>query len=128
MTSTGSDGTFFVYLEDVDVRGHVAYVTEGQLRAINRRLSDAPPQYRQTIPYRTFKRSDAQPLVAGEIAELTFDLLPTSYLFQPRHRIRVAIAGADASHFAILPGGAPTVRVHRTRLHASHVDLPVVRR
>jgi uncharacterized protein len=106
VTSTAGDGTFFVYLEDVDARGHVAYVTEGQLRAVNRRLSDAPSPYCQAVPYRTFKRSDAQALVAGEIAELTFDLLPTSYLFQPGHRIRMAIAGADVSHFAILPGRA----------------------
>ncbi|QUR67593.1 CocE/NonD family hydrolase [Mycobacterium spongiae] len=128
VTSTTSDGTFFVYLEDVDERGHVVYITEGQLRAINRRLSEAPPRYRQPVPYRTFKRSDAQALVAGEIAELTFDLLPTSYLFQPGHQIRVAIAGADASHFAILPGGPPVLHVHRSRLRASRVDLPVVRR
>jgi putative CocE/NonD family hydrolase len=126
VTSTASDGTFFVYLEDVDARGHVAYVTEGQLRAIDRRLSDAPSPYRQAVPYRTFKRSDVQPLVAGEIAELTFDLLPTSYLFQPGHRIRIAIAGADASHFAVLPGGPPIVRVYRSRLHGSRIDLPVI--
>jgi putative CocE/NonD family hydrolase len=127
VTSTASDGTFFVYLEDVDARGRVAYVTEGQLRAINRRLSEAVSPYRQVVPYRTFKRADAQPMVAGEIADLTFDLLPTSYLFQRGHRIRIAIAGADASHFAVLPGGPPTIAVHRNRRHASRVDLPVIR-
>src|SRR5262249_37195074 len=103
-------------------------ITEGLLCAINRRLSDAPPLYRLAVPYRTFQRSDARSLVAGEIAELTFDLLPTSYLFQPGHCIRIAIAGADASHFAILPGGPPIVHVYRSRLHASRIDLPVVRR
>lgn len=126
ITSTSSDGTFFVYLEDVDPRGRVAYITEGQLRAIHRRLSDGPPPYRQVVPYRTFASGDAWPLVPGEIARLTFDLLPTSYLFQPGHRIRIAIAGADASHFAILPGCAPTVRVYRSRMHASRIDLPVI--
>jgi putative CocE/NonD family hydrolase len=124
--STASDGTFFVYLEDVDASGHVAYVTEGQLRAIDRRLSESAPAYRQAVPYRTFKRSDAQSLVPGEMATLVFDLLPTSYLFQRGHRIRIAIAGGDASHFAIIPGGPPTVRVQRSRLHASRVDLPVI--
>ena len=77
VSSTASDATPFVYLEDVDDRGHVAYVTEGLLRATNRRLSEAPAPYRQSVPYRTFKRSDARPLVAGQITELTFDLLPT---------------------------------------------------
>ncbi|MBV9088794.1 MAG: CocE/NonD family hydrolase [Mycobacteriaceae bacterium] len=127
VTSTATDGTFFIYLEDVDASGHVAYVTEGQLRAIHRQLSDSPPPYRQPVPYRTFKRADARPLVPGKTAELVFDLLPTSYLFQQGHRIRIAIAGVDASHFAVLPGGPPTVRVHRSRLHASRIDLPVVR-
>jgi uncharacterized protein len=126
VASTASDGTFFVYLEDIDENDRVAYVTEGELRAIHRRLSDATPPYRQVVPYRTFKRADAQPLVPGEIAELRFDLLPTSYLFQRGHRLRVAIAGADASHFAILPGGPPTVQVHRSRLHNSRIELPVI--
>ena len=126
VTSTASDGTFFVYLEDVDSSGLVAYITEGQLRAIDRQLSDSAPPYRQAVPYRTFKRSDARSLVRGEMATLVFDLLPTSYLFQQGHRIRVAIAGVDASHFAVLAGGPPTVRVHRSRLHASRVDLPVI--
>ncbi|WP_240355456.1 CocE/NonD family hydrolase [Mycobacterium bourgelatii] len=126
LRSTASDGTFFVYLEDVDPRSRVTYITEGQLRAVHRRLSDAPPPYRQPVPYRTFTRGDARPLVDGEIAELTFDLLPTSYLFRAGHRIRVAIAGTDAHHFAILPGGPPTVRVYRSALHASRIDLPVI--
>jgi putative CocE/NonD family hydrolase len=128
VTSTASDATLFIYLEDIDARGHVAYVTEGQLRAINRRLSEGASPYRQAVPYRTFKRGDAQPLIAGEIAELTLDLLPTSYLFQRGHRVRVAIAGADASHFAVLPGGPPTIAIHRSSLHASRIDLPVIRR
>lgn len=126
VSSTARDGTFFVYLEDLDTDGRIAYVTEGQLRALHRRVSAGTPPYRQVVPYRTFARADAQPLVPGEISELRFDLLPTSYLFQAGHRIRIAIAGVDASHFAILPGGPPTVRIHRSSAHPSHIDLPVV--
>jgi hypothetical protein len=37
------------------------------------------------------------------------------------------MGGADASHFAVLPGGPPTLHVHRSRLHASRIDLPVIR-
>lgn len=128
VSSTADDGAVFVYLEDVDEHGSVVYVTEGQLRAIHRRLSDAAPPYRQPVPYRTFRRDDAHPLVRGEVAELTFDLLPTSYLFERGHRIRVAISGADASHFAIVRAGSPTIHVHRNRLHASRIALPVIER
>lgn len=126
VSASGADATLFVYLEDVDERGCVAQVTEGALRALHRRVGDGPAPYRQSVPYRTFKRGDAQPLGSGEIAELTFDLIPTSYLFRRGHRIRLAIAGADASHFAVLPAAAGTLGVHRSRLCASRIDLPVV--
>lgn len=126
LSVTGDDATVFVYLEDVDAGGRVAPVTEGQLRALHRQVADAPAPYRQTVPYRTFKRNDARPLKSGEIATLIFDLIPTSHLFRPGHRIRLALAGADASHFAVLPGTPPTFGVHRSRLRASRIDLPVV--
>ncbi|OBC10279.1 serine esterase [Mycobacterium sp. 852013-50091_SCH5140682] len=128
VSSTAADGTFFVYLEDVDSRGSVSYVTEGELRALHRHLSTDAAPYQPTVPYRTFRRADAQPLVRGEIAELSFDLLPTSYVFEAGHRIRIAISGADADHFAILPGGAPAICVHRDSAHPSRVELPVVTR
>lgn len=126
VSSSQTDADLFVYLEAVDDRGRVGYVTEGQLRAACRRVSITPPPYRQTVPYRSFTRGDAMPLIPHEITELSFDLLPTSYLFAAGHRIRIAIAGADASHFAVPDGTPPTLAVHRGRLHASRIDLPVV--
>lgn len=126
ISSTADDGTVFVYLEDVDARGRVAYVTEGQLRIIHRGLAAGPPAYRQVGPFRTFKRAAAQPLRPREIAELAFDLLPSSYVFEAGHRIRIAIAGADASHFAVVPSGPSTLYIHRTRSHPSRIDLPVI--
>ncbi len=126
VTSSANDATFFVYLEDVAADGRIAYVTEGELRALHRRLSDEAPPYRLVVPYRTFTRRDARLLTPGEVAEVTFDLLPTSYMFQRGHCIRLAIAGADASHFAQLPGGPPRWAVHRSPLRASRITLPVV--
>ena len=57
---------------------------------------------------------------------MTFDLLPTSYVFEVGHRVRIAVAGADASHFAVVPSGPSTLFMHRTRLHPSRIDLPVI--
>jgi hypothetical protein len=129
VTSTAEDGAFFVYLEDVDGEGRVSYVTEGQLRALHRRVSTSHPPYTQLTPYHSFERADASALVSGEAAELTFDLLPTSYLFRRGHRIRVAVAGADRDHFALIPAdGPPTIRVHRDAGRPSRVVLPVVAR
>ncbi|MGH8597793.1 MAG: CocE/NonD family hydrolase [Gammaproteobacteria bacterium] len=128
VSSTAADGQFFVYLEEVDEQGHVRYVTEGELRAIHRKVSKARPPYKTFGPYRTYLRRDALPLVPGQVAELTFDLLPTSNLFRKGSRIRIAIAGADKDHFELPTGEPPTVRVHRGGVYASRINLPVTPR
>jgi uncharacterized protein len=77
-------------------------------------------------PYHSFKRSDASPLPLGAVTEMTFEILPTSYLFKRGHSIRLALAGADKDHFAVLPGPPPIWRVHRDSVHASRICLPVM--
>jgi len=127
VSSTAADGAFYVYLEDVDEKGRVIYATEGQLRALHRRLSTECPPYNMFVPYHSFKREDGQPLVPGEIAEVVFGLLPTSVLIKKGHRLRVAIAGHDKDTFARVPAeGIPVIDVQRNSLYASHIDLPVV--
>lgn len=127
VTSTHNDGAFFVYLEDVDPAGKVTYITEGELRALHRKVSDEPPPYKMLVPYHSFKRKDGMPLVPGEVAELTFGMHPTSLLIKKAHRIRVAIAGHDKDTFARIPAeGTPTITVARNKVHASCIDLPVV--
>jgi len=127
VSSTANDGAFFVYLEDVDPKGRVTYITEGMLRAIHRKLSDEPPPYPTPVPFRTFLRKDAMPLEPEKTAELVFDLFPTSFLFKQGHAIRVSLAGADKDHFAFIPDEPPTIRLHRCSSAASRIDLPVVR-
>jgi uncharacterized protein len=126
VASTARDGNFFAYLEDVDEQGRVTYVTEGMLHGMHRKLSSGTPSYRDLVPYRTFTRGDAAPLEAGEVAELIFDLLPTSYLFRIGHSIRLALAGADKDHFFIPPGEPPVLSFFRDDQHASRIELPVV--
>ncbi len=127
VSSTEDDGAFFVYLEDVDESGVVHYLTEGILRGIHRQLSAETPPYVTAKPYRTFKRTDVDPLPRGETVELTFGLLPTSVLIRRGHRIRVAIAGADRDTFARIPAhGVPSLQISRNRNLASNIRLPVV--
>jgi len=129
VTSTATDGAFFVYLEDVDTSGKVTYITEGQLRAIHRKISADTPPYKLLVPYHSFKRKDAMPLTPGEIAELKFGLLPTSALIKKDHRIRIAIAGHDKDTFArIPPAGSLVITVIRNKSYASYIDLPIIKR
>jgi len=127
VTSTDPDGAFYVYLEDIDEEGRVAYITEGQLRAIHRKVSDETPPYKLMVPYHTFKQEDATPLVPGEVAEIDLDLWATSVLIRRGHRIRIAIAGADRDTFLRYPrdGSVPTITVERNRGHQSRITLPM---
>lgn len=128
VASTHNDGAFFVYLEDVDEKGIVRYVTEGQLRGLHRQLSSQPTPYWSGMPYRTFKRADADPLPQREFVELTFGLQPTSVLIRRGHRIRVALAGADSDTFARIPAqGDPVWQVSHGKILASCIRLPIVR-
>lgn len=129
VTSTATDGAFFVYLEDVDEQGVVTYVTEGALRALHRKISTDAPPYKTAVPYHSFKKKDAMPLVPGQIAELKFALQPTSVLIKKGHRLRVAIAGADKDTFARIPEtGVPLIKIARNKNNASWIELPVIAR
>lgn len=126
LSSTHDDAAFIVYLEHVSPDGHVRYVTEGELRAMHRRVAAERLPYVQAGPARSFRRQDLLPLTPGEITEIRFALMPTSVQFHAGDRIRIAIAGADADSFARVPANAdPTWTVHRSALHATCIDLPI---
>jgi len=129
VTSTHTDGAFFVYLEDVDENGKVTYLTEGELRALHRRVSKEPSPTKLPIPYHTFLKRDAMPLVPGQVAELKFGLQPISVLVKKGHRLRVAIAGHDEDTFIRIPAdGTPTIAVQRNGRALSMIELPVIKR
>lgn len=126
VASTHADGAFIAYLEDVSPLGRVVYLTEGQLRAVHRRVSDEPPPTAVFGPYHTFEREDALPMVPGDVAEISFDLQPISTVIRKGHRLRVALAGHDNGTFQRYPAqGTPTWRVQRNATHASWIDVPL---
>jgi putative CocE/NonD family hydrolase len=128
LSSTHTDGAFFVYLEDVDSNGRVRYVTEGILRGIHRKVGEDPSVWDRPIPYHSYRSEDAEPLVPGEVTALSFGLHPTSVLFKEGHRIRVSIAGHDASVFRRIPSeGTPELRIQRNSVYPSFIELPVIR-
>jgi hypothetical protein len=95
------------------------------LRAQMRRVRPAgEAPYALPVPYHSFARADAEPLVPGVAATLVFDLLPVSHRFRAGHRIRLAIAGADRDHFAPVAGPPPVWTIVRGA--DSWLELPVV--
>jgi putative CocE/NonD family hydrolase len=130
VASTHADGAFHVYLEDVAPDGRVTYLTEGLLRAIHRKVKD--PKTAPYVPlgvYHSLRKVDAQPLVPGEVAEISITLYPISVLICKEHCIRLAIAGHDASlKTRYPPEGIPELHFQRNSAYASYIQLPVMER
>jgi len=125
VTSTVTDGDFFVYLEWVDETGKSMYLTEGVLRASHRRVGIAP--YNAIgLPWHRSNREDLEPL-SPRPNEIRFDLQPTSVLFRKGQRIRVTITNADRdNNLTPVLNPAPTIRLFRNSTHPSHIVLPVI--
>ncbi|EFH09527.1 CocE/NonD family hydrolase [Teichococcus cervicalis] len=120
------DAALFVYLSEVEADGTVRYVTEGLLRALHRKESPAPAQYRTTWPFRSFRREDAAPLVPGQVERIRIPLLPISWVFRAGSRIRLSIAGMDADHCVQVPHGRPPeLRLLRGGDRGSALELPL---
>ncbi|WP_067465158.1 CocE/NonD family hydrolase [Actinomadura macra] len=118
------DADLHVYLEDVAPDGKVTYVTEGVLRLSNRAATARGRGDAAVRVPRTFARRDARPMTPNVPADVTIGLLSTSVLFKAGHRIRIAIAGADAHSIPAAPGSATQFTIVR---EASQVILPVAR-
>ncbi len=126
VATTEQDGSFFVYLEDVDPGGRTRYVTEGILRALHRKVRETPAGLQWVGPYHSLEEADAELLTPGEPAELAFSLYPTSWRFREGHRIRIAIAACDRDHFSHIPAGRiPDLTFYRDAIRASRIDLPL---
>lgn len=129
LSSTHEDGAILSYLEFIDNKGNVKHITEGELRLVCRMVSKDDPPYKIVVPYHSCKKEDAQPLVPGEITEITFGLLPTSILIKKGYKLRVVIAGADKDSFARYPKeGIPTITIERNKNYASYINLPTIPR
>jgi putative CocE/NonD family hydrolase len=127
LSSSEPDLALFVYLSEIEADGTERYVTEGLLRALHRKESMAPDNYRTTWPFRSFARADGAPLVPGRIERIRVPLLPVAWQFAKGSRIRLSIAGADNDHCGQVPHGRPPViSMMRGGEDASAIELPMV--
>ena len=125
LASDREDGSVFVYLEDVDPDGRSRYLTEGGLRLLHR--ATGPNPYLETeVPYRSYAGGDARPMVPDSVETVQIGLWPIAALVRAGHRIRIAVAGADADMFGPLPADGQTLQVYRGGDDPSRITLPVV--
>jgi putative CocE/NonD family hydrolase len=124
LRADAADGAVFAYLEEETAAG-VHYVTEGALRLIHRELDRTSAMFTSPAPYRSYLRGDARPMPTETITRIVFDLLPVAYRFARGSRIRLALATADADHFAPVPDAAKVLTIERTSTHPSALVLPI---
>ncbi|SDI72127.1 hypothetical protein SAMN04488245_12329 [Alloyangia pacifica] len=126
MQSSQPDAALFLYLTEVEADGTERYVTEALLRAIHRKVQEAPASYRTSWPFQSFRREDAAPLPVGEFEKLQLAFSPTAWRFSEGSRIRLSIAGADDDHCAQVPHGRPPLLTFaRGEAMPSRIILPV---
>lgn len=109
-------------IEDIAPDGSArSYQMLGRLRASHRTLAKPPYNY-LGLPWMTHAEADARPLPKAQATELTFDVLPMSYVFKAGHKVRVTITFADPARAA----SAPPVTILTGPQTPSHIVLPVI--
>lgn len=126
LSTNHKDGIVFVYLEDVDPTGKSRYLTEGGIRLIHRKITPNP-YFVNDLPYHSFNRLDAELMSPEEVTEISFYMWPISALIRKGHRVRIAIAGADAGTFdPISNKRGQIIKLYRGGSIPSQVKLPVI--
>ncbi len=111
--------------------GYAMNVAEGIVRARFRSFEQDRPSFRRAYAVKE------EPLVPGEMVEVTVDLWSTSYLFRAGHRIRVDVSSSSFPQFDVNPNtGEPFARrvsppvvaqntIYMGADHASSISLQV---
>jgi predicted acyl esterase len=119
----------FAYLEDVAPDGKVEVISHGRLAASQRKVSTKAPYDTMGLPWHSGLKADAAPMTPGKAEDLVFDLLPTSIIFQPGHRLRLTLAGADGRQRnleSVKMTPPPVLTVSLGGADGSTLSLPVV--
>jgi putative CocE/NonD family hydrolase len=127
------DTDWWVHLSDVDEAGRSHRLTLGALRARFRALED--PQYRAAGS--NFEREELLSGDPRDVVRYRIGVKGVANTFRKGHRIRIAVMNAMAHYtFPNSNTGGDEARattsvvgrmaIHHTRVHASHVVLPVL--
>jgi predicted acyl esterase len=122
LKTDAGDADVLARIDDVAPDGTTrSYQMLGRLRASHRALA-TPPYNHLDLPWRTFAEADARPVPAGEPVELTFDLLPMSYIFKAGHRLRLTLSFSDPQQ----RNAPPPVSILSGEATPSALTLPLV--
>jgi putative CocE/NonD family hydrolase len=116
-----TDAALHAYLEAVTPDGSVHYLTEGELRLRHRSLATPAPGAAE--PFHAHTADTARDLEPGVVEQVELSLLPLAVEVPAGHRLRLALAGADAGTFVRIPARGPvTWTVH---CDGTWLELPI---
>jgi uncharacterized protein len=119
------DADVFAYLEDVAPDGSVRVVAEGRLKASLRATAKPNWKIPGDYPWHRSFVEDVQPLTPGEPVKLSFDMMPSSWIFKAGHRIQITLRGADERERLRDGGLAKRITILADAAHPSAMRLPV---
>jgi len=127
LTSDQPDGALHAYLDAVAPDGSTHYLTEGVLRLTHRKVSTDTPVYPPFGPYHSYLEKDAAPMPVREPQAVALGFYATSVKIPAGYRLRLGIAGADATSFVRVPktGPAPNWLIHHGGTLASEISVPL---
>ena len=127
LTSDQPQGALHAYLDAVAPDGRAHYLTEGVLDLKHRRVSSDLPVYPHFGPYHSFLAGDAEDMPVGRPTSVALGLFSTSARIPAGYRLRLSLAGADATSFARIPadGPAPEWQVHHGGVSPSRITVPM---
>jgi putative CocE/NonD family hydrolase len=125
LSSSVASGVVIVYLEDVAPDGRVIYVTQGLLNLAHRKLAASDTGI-SADPLHSYRKADMLAMTPGAAEDVTIAISPIAARIAKGHRLRVAIAGADAVNLERLPAsGDATLTLALGE--GTYVDVPTVK-
>ncbi|MCX7743178.1 MAG: CocE/NonD family hydrolase [Flavobacteriales bacterium] len=94
-----TDGQVFIYIDEMDQKGNIRYVTEGMFRLTHQPISVIDNEYKTPEINISYTKHNRRVIIPGKTEVYNFPLLPISYKVKKGHQLIVSIAGADYTHF-----------------------------
>jgi uncharacterized protein len=133
-TATTPETLWVAHLDDVSPGGSSRPLTQGALLGSHRALDPSRTWYLPDgsviRPHHFSTRSDAQPVVPGELTRCDIEIFPTAAVIEADHRLRLTLTTYDFPHLVptapsrrALAGGVYQLR--QGGATASHIVIPL---
>lgn len=120
-----ADGQVFVYIDEMDQKGNVHYVTEGLFRLTHTSVAEVDHTYKTPEINIAFTKNNHRSIIPGKTEVYSFPMLPISYKIKKGNQLIVSIAGSDHTHFDHTEIKPEKLILDIGSNHKAYIQLPV---